>query len=174
MSKQKRNPFDWGLLFLWMVATTMGWFLGQAILPGVAVIITGFGIGILQWLALQGRFPKTWHWIVASGLGWAAGWLISYLGLPQEVEILAGMVFGASMGAAQWLILRHQVHWSGWWIVASIVGWTTGLTLLPGILLTGIMGGLISGIALEILLRFPLARPDSKEKSRAPWGKPEV
>ena len=163
MSKQKREPFDWSLLFLWMVSTTMGWFLGQALLPGVAMVITGFAIGILQWLILQGRLPRAWRWVVATGLGWTAGWAIAYLALPVEMEIMAGMVFGATTGAAQWLILRHQVRWSGWWIVASVVGWTTGLTLLPGILLSGIMGGLVTGIALEILFRFPLQRPDSEK-----------
>ena len=169
MSKAERTPFDWGLLLLWLVSTTMGWFLGQALLPGVGVIITGFGIGILQWFVLQGRFPKTWHWILASGLGWVAGWVIAYLALPQELEVSAGMVFGATMGVGQWLVLRHRVRWSGWWIVASVIGWTTGLTLMPGILLTGIMGGLLTGIALEILMRFPRQRPDKEKEQEKEW-----
>ena len=128
MAESKSTPFDWGLLFMWMVSTTMGWFLGQALFPGVAMAITGFGIGILQWFNLQSRLPKAWRWIVASGLGWALAWTFSYLALPVELEILAGSVFGTAVGIAQWLILRREVHWSGWWIVASIVGWTTGLT----------------------------------------------
>jgi hypothetical protein len=36
-----------------------------------------------------------------------------------------------------------------------MMGWTTGLTLLPGFLLTGTMVGTLTGIALEVLARSP-------------------
>jgi hypothetical protein len=35
------------------------------------------------------------------------------------------------------------------------MGWTTGLTLFPGVILSGMMAGNLTGLALEILLRQP-------------------
>ena len=65
------------------------------------------------------------------------------------------LIIGLTVGIAQWVILRRELHWAGWWIIFSIIGWTTGLTLLPGVMLTGTMAGVLTGIALEILLRHP-------------------
>ncbi|HSQ25581.1 MAG TPA: hypothetical protein VLM80_00515, partial [Anaerolineales bacterium] len=62
---------------------------------------------------------------------------------------------GVSLGVSQWFVLKREVQWSFWWILISIVGWTTGIGLLPGIFLTGILAGAITGIAMELLLRFP-------------------
>ena len=59
------------------------------------------------------------------------------------------------MGIAGWIVLRRQVHWAGWWIMLSIVGWTTGLALLPGFLSTGATAGALTGIALVFLLGNP-------------------
>ena len=144
--------FDWALWFFWIMATTWGWLLGGLVIPGVAFIISGFLIGIFQWLVLQGRIVRARLWIVATSVGWIAGYLISFFALPEELQ---GVVIGLTTGLAQWTILRGLVQWSGWWIVFSVIGWTTGLTLLPGLLLTGTMAGAFTGIPLEILLRYP-------------------
>jgi hypothetical protein len=150
--------FDWALWFFWIMATTWGWLLGSLILPGVTMIIAGVLIGVFQWLVLQGRIPNVWRWIVATGAGWTLGYLITFLMVPRELEFLQGTVIGLTTGVAQWFVLRRALHWSGWWIVFSIIGWTTGLTLLPGVLLTGTMAGVFTGIPLEILLRSPKTR----------------
>ncbi len=59
------------------------------------------------------------------------------------------------MGITQWLFLRRHLHQAGWWIVVSALGWTAGLTLLTGPLLVGAVAGAVTGIALELLLRYP-------------------
>lgn len=133
----------------------MGWFLGGLLLPGIGPLAAGFGIGLLQWVVLQHRIRKTWRWVVASALGWAAGWLFVLAAVPDAFDFLDGFVAGLAVGIAQWWILRNEVEWSGWWIVISVVGWSTGITLAPGILLTGILAGAVTGIAMELLLRFP-------------------
>jgi hypothetical protein len=150
--------FDWALWFFWIMATTLGWLLGALILPGLALVTSGILVGIFQWLVLQGRIPRPWRWIAATSLGWIAGFLITFFALPQELEILEGMIIGLTTGIAQWMILRGVLQWSGWWIIFSIIGWSTGLTLLPGVLLTGTMAGAFTGIPLEILLRYPKPR----------------
>jgi hypothetical protein len=156
--------FDWAFWFQWVMATTMGWIIGGFLFTGLALVTSGVAVGILQWLVLLGRIRRPWRWILASAVGWIVGYLIVILGLPPELDFLNGMVLGLSVGTAQWLILREQLHWAGWWIVFSAIGWTTGLTLLPGFLLTGIMAGGLTGIALEVLSRSPKLNLKGQQK----------
>lgn len=137
------------------MATTWGWLLGGLVIPGVAFIISGFLIGIFQWLVLQGRLTRAWLWILATSIGWMAGYFLSFFLLPPDLQLLEGMMIGLMTGIAQWFVLRREFYWAGWWIVFSIIGWVTGLTLLPGVLLTGTMAGALTGLALEILFRSP-------------------
>jgi len=66
-----------------------------------------------------------------------------------------GMAVGLKTRIAQWIILRNELHWAGWWIIFSVIGWTTGLTMLPGVFLTGTMAGTLTGLPLMLLLRPP-------------------
>ena len=69
--------------------------------------------------------------------------------------LLSGVILGPILGLAQWLILRREVYWAGWWIVISTIAWITGVTLLPGILSTGALVGALGGIALSLLFHTP-------------------
>lgn len=153
--QQARTPFDWGFVFLWIVATSMGWVLGRVLMPALSLVMTGVAMAILQWLVLQSRIVRHVHWLALSVAGWAAGGLFVLVAVPIELDVLTGPAFGAATGFAQWLVLRREVHWSGWWLVVMPLAWTTGLSVLPGILLTGVMAGLLTGIALALLLRNP-------------------
>lgn len=156
MPEQKLFSFDWALWFLWIMATTLGWLVTNFLAPGVSYIAAGFAISLLQGFVLQGRIHRILPWVVAGTAGWTIGWMIVFFALPENLEILDGLAVGLAMGIAGWLILRREVHWAGWWIVMSIVGWTTGLALLPGFLSTGSIAGALTGIALEFLLRNPI------------------
>jgi hypothetical protein len=151
--------FDWALWFFWIMATTWGWLFGGLVIPGVAFVISGFLIGIFQWLVLQGRLTRPWLWILATSIGWVTGYFMSFFLVPPGLEVFEGIVIGLMTGIAQWIVLRREFHFAGWWIVFSIIGWVTGLTLLPGVFLTGTMAGALTGLALEILLRFPKPKP---------------
>lgn len=147
--------FDWTLLFFWIVATTLGWLVGGLILTGLTIITSGVSVGILQGLVLQGHIRRPWHWVIATTAGWTVGYIIMFFGIPRELEILDGVTIGLTTGVAQWVVLRRELQWAGWWVIFSVVGWITGLTLFPGVMLTGTMAGALSGLALEILLRYP-------------------
>ncbi len=134
------------------MATAWGWLLAGLLLPALALVVSGIFAGALQWLVLQGRIVRPWRWVIASSLGWIAGYFLTLFLLPQE---LAGLTIGLTTGIAQWLLLRRQLHWAGWWIVFSAIGWITGLTLLPGLFSTGTMAGALTGLCLEVLLRYP-------------------
>ena len=163
MPEQKLFSFDWALWFLWIMATTLGWLVTNFLAIGVSYIAAGFAISLLQGFVLQSRIGHPFRWVVAGTIGWAIGWLIVLFAVPNGLEIINGLVVGLAMGIAGWLVLRGEVHWAGWWIILSIVGWTTGLALLPGFLSTGSMAGALTGICLELLLRNPL-KPASPKK----------
>ncbi len=155
MQNPLSNSFDWGFWFQWMMATTTGWILGRFILPNLSIVVIGIGIGVMQWFVLQHRIRNAWQWILATVLGWSFGAVLIFLFFQDDMGFLAGLIIGITLGVAQWFILRQQVHLSTWWIVINVVAWTTAMGLLPGVLLTGVVAGCITGIAVELLLRNP-------------------
>ncbi|MBE9473275.1 MAG: hypothetical protein IMY85_00175 [Chloroflexi bacterium] len=155
MNRTDNSFFDWYLWFLWIMATTLGWVISQLLLPSIGPVIAGFPIGILQWFVLRNRIKNSWRWTLATGIGWAIGLGIVLYAIPLEYGFLYGITVGATTGIAQWFILRGEVLLSGWWIVISIIGWFTGLSMIPGLLTTGTMAGLLTGVAIELLLRNP-------------------
>lgn len=167
MSGSKTLSFDWAFLFLWLMATTVGWLLGRFIFPNLAFFVIGIALGVLQWFVIQHKITNSWRWILATAIGWSLGSVIILFLIPTGMDFLAGVVVGVTTGIAQWLILRREVYWAAWWIMISIVAWTTGMALLPGIMLTGVMAGVITGIALELLLRYPkpIVPEDDSSKS---------
>ncbi len=170
MSEPKFNDFDWAFWFQWIMATTLGWILGRFLLPNLAFAVIGIALGIMQWFVLRGHIHKAWRWIIATMVGWTTGSTLILFLAADGTEFFAGVILGITVGVAQWLILRREVQWNGWWIVISVVAWTTGMALLPGLLSTGAMIGAISGIALGLLFQFPKPVPvelierNSKEK----------
>ncbi len=153
------------------MATTLGWFLGGLVPSGLPIVISGFLVGIFQWLVLEGRIARPWRWFVSTFLGWTAGYLIVSFVIPKEFELSNGMVIGLTTGTAQWMILRSELHWAGWWVIFSAIGWITGLALFPGIMLTGTMAGALTGLALEILLRHP--KPKTIHTQASSPGRPD-
>lgn len=137
------------------MATSLGWILGGILFAGLQDLGSGLVVAIFQWFVLLGRIEKAWRWILFSTVGWVVGWLIAYPIVPVGLELISAMIIGGATGLSQWLILRQEFDWSGWWPIISIVAWSTGMVLLPGVLMTGTMAGLITGVALGILIRFP-------------------
>jgi hypothetical protein len=161
MGSAERASFDWGFYFQWIVGTTMGWLFGWLLLPAIALVTAGVGASIVQCLVLVRRIPRAWRWILATTIGWLAGLAIV---IPLAgMGLFSGMVIGATAGTAQWLLIRKEVHWAGWWIVISALAWATGLSLapsaesvvLPRIVLSGVMPSVMTGVTLELLWRYP-------------------
>lgn len=165
MSGQKQSilTFDWALLTYWMLATTSGWLLGWLLLPVVALVTAGVSAGVMQWLVLYRRIPRAWQWILATAAGWLGGLAIMIAAIPPGLGALSGTVLGTTTGIMQWILLRRQVRWAGWWIAVSALAWATGLSLapasgtavLPRIVLSGVMPSVMTGITLGLLLQYP-------------------
>lgn len=155
MSEEGSGLFDWGLWLQWIMVTTVGWVLGMVFIHPFGLAASGIAIGVLQWVILQQHIRRGRQWILASVVGWTLGWFIALIAVPSEARLLAGIVLGLTAGVAQWIVLRQEVHWAGWWVIVSALAWATGLGLVPGVLTSGVMPGSMTGIALELLLRYP-------------------
>lgn len=136
------------------MATTLGWLLGSIFFQGIPVVISGVAVAAFQWAVLYKRIPKGWRWLLASSLGWIIGYILFMIFLSADFGFLLGPVLGGTVGIAQWFLLRKEVYWAGWWIIMSILAWTTGLTLFPGLLSSGALPGALTGLALVILFGF--------------------
>jgi hypothetical protein len=154
MADGKGTSFDWAFVFLWIMATTWGWILGKFLVEPIGLVASGAALGILQWLVLRHRISESTRWIFATAIGWLVGWGLFLFATPSELAFASGLVVGGCTGIAQWLILRKEVHWAGWWLPISALAWTTGLNVLSGGFLAGATPGALTGIALEILLRY--------------------
>ncbi len=118
-------------------------------------------------------------WVAASSAGLTAGCAV--VGAISDAvgtgafDLLNGAFMGAVVGVMQSLVLRRQVSWAGWWVLASVLGLTVGhavgsvafdaldgaaLDAADGAVLGAIVGA-TTGIALVWLLRPPV--PDVVE-----------
>lgn len=60
------------------------------------------------------------EWTVASVLGWTvAGFMLRQLSMTFSI-------YGAVIGLAQWRVLRKRASRTGWWVLASALGWPVG------------------------------------------------
>jgi hypothetical protein len=158
MPDQETLSLDWKFVFQWLMATTAGWLIAWLFLPAVVLVSGGVAVSALQALVLYRLIPKAWRWIVYSVIGWLAG-VGLVLALPPGLGPVSGVVLGAAVGTAQWLILRQQIRWAGWWIAASAAAWALGLAVgqsaLPRALLCGSAVGMMTGFFFDILSNFP-------------------
>ena len=154
MKDVQAKSLDWALFFFWIMATTLGWVIGRMFFQGIPIVISGVAIAVLQWTVLYKRMPKSWQWAVYSAIAWIAGYILFVLFLPEEMGYFFGPFIGAILGIVQWSILRQEFELAGWWIVISIMAWTTGLVIMPGPLTSGALPGALTGIALVLIFRY--------------------
>jgi hypothetical protein len=153
------------------------------------LVLAGAGEGIvLGWAQsrmLRRELPGfgTGDWIGATAAGAAVAWSIGMLpstfgrqllelwpSLLAALGILAGVVLLASIGVAQWMVLRRHVTRSGVWVVANALAWIAGLAVVfavigvaPGsspvlIAAFGVAGGLAMGLTVALVTGLFLVR----------------
>jgi hypothetical protein len=114
----------------------------SGLLQAAVLIIAGAAEGaMLGWsqtrvlrLVLPGLDTRSWTRATACGamLAYAMGMLPSLLfPLPAPAMIAVGAVAGtvllASIGTAQWLVLRRHEPRTAWWIPVTAAAWVLGL-----------------------------------------------
>ena len=148
----------------------------------VLLVLAGVGEGaVLGWAQsrmLRRELPRlgTGDWVGATAAGAAAAWTIGMLPSTLHAHLvelwppmliafgtLAGVLLLASIGFAQWLVLRRHLHGSGIWIVANALAWIAGLAVVfaaigvaPGdspilIAAFGVAGGLGMGLTVALV-----------------------
>lgn len=148
---EKVRSFNWQLWLQWVLTTTLGWLIGGSFLP--LEFGAGVAIGVLQWIVLRSLVAQAAWWILASMLGWLLGWSIIAI-FPAQF-IWEGAILGLTTGIAQWFILRKWVPQAFWWPLISTLAWIIGLSnFIAGETLVGAVVGAITGVALELLMRF--------------------
>ena len=158
MPDRKQIAFDRVFYLQWLLAGTLGWLVSVAMGsflggPNLGSLIVGGMTGLMQWFVLRHRFSQAGWWILASALGWALGWSVIVF-LPPALLGLGGLILGTATGALQWWVMRRWFRQPIWWIPTSTAAWTLGLTGILGDPLVGTAVGAISGITIELLMRY--------------------
>ena len=154
MKNNFSETMDWALWFSWIMAATVGWVVGNIFFSGIPVIMAGAAISALQWAVLHGRIKNAWRWVIFSVAGWIGGYILFVSLFSTNMGFLLGPLIGVSVGVPQWFILKNEVDWSGWWIIMSFIGWTTGITIMPGLFTSGALPGALTGLTLALLFRY--------------------
>ncbi len=152
----ERTAVGWGFWLRWLVASSVGLMIGLAVYLPLAVVLgdelevvprtlvsaagggaLGLSLGVAQWLLLRRRSPDQGRWVLASVAGGTVGGtgalvaadiMGAAMGTDFITNLVAGGAFlGASLGMAQWLLMRQRFARTGWWVVASTVGLSLGL-----------------------------------------------
>jgi hypothetical protein len=131
----------------------------------IMVILIGMLMGVAQWLLVRPYLPRAAFWIVATLIGWVLPIALLVVFFPPSVVNQHGQIgivlasIGLMMGAAQYLLLRRYKLHSGWWIPASMLGWTILALALPipitnqlEILKVGAIPALITGIPFALVV----------------------
>lgn len=163
----------WGATFLgFPLGGLAGWALAGAVVTpldgALAGAATGAVIGAAQWLALRPRLALTPWWIAATAAGMSGGLALGVALLGMDTEgvglLLRGLLTGAAIGSAQWLLLRRVVAGAALWPLVVGLGWGIGwaVTRAVGVDLTlhwpvfGSTGAcvfqLLTGLALAWML----------------------
>ncbi len=189
----KKSSLDWGLWLWWLLATAVGWAGGWAVINWashlywgigvgidvafVAYVVLGTTVGIMQWLVLRRRVPRSGLWILACAVSITTGSYVSQVMWMYDI-IVFGAVFGVLVGITQWSVMRRWVHRAGWWVLASVIGWVLGwFATSAGDFAAFLIGGIasiITGFALAMLFKHPvqqapLVRRDAKYPFLTAW-----
>ena len=189
-AKVAHNEF--GMWLEWTLATALGMlvgflpsilfvnFLDLAFARLIVPLWAGFLVGLAQWVVLRKYINGVADWVLAGGTSWAVGYALGLLimnGLTGTgLDGFIGYVlFGIIVAFVQWPILRREIPNVWLWIVANVIGWTTGFYLsqvslalffnepvinpiastsvLSGI--SGLVAGAVTGLALVLIVRQP-------------------
>ena len=184
MSNLKKPSVDWFFLLQWVLATTIGSIIGlSGIGSGILQwLVLRQRIPRAGWWILATIVGNSLAFLAIGfvGLGLSGGGGGTAGGIIFVSTLVIG---GAFIGILQWLVLRRYVFRASWWILASTLSFTLsfyieliiaqviggpigGVLTLSGVLTlivvgimtagaAGLTAGIITGIALVLLLRQP-------------------
>jgi hypothetical protein len=129
-------------------------------------LVWGAVIGGLQWPIVRGAGVLPVRFLVASAVGFAAGYplgqtiqanIVFHWSLHLTGYWSALAAFGLFLGVPQWWILRRHLKRASLWVLLSVIGWMlTGLarmSLRTGDGLDSLWYGIATGLGLVWLAR---------------------
>ena len=176
MTQQTRAWRFWGAWTLAFLSFPVAGVVGITVAGPVTTALAGFlagvasgaVLGLAQWLVLCQRLALSPWWIAATAAGMGAGLALGTTLLGTQTDgvtlPLRGLVTGAGIGIAQFLLLRARTDRAAIWAPAVALGWAVGwiITRAAGIDLGydwsvfGMSGALtfqvLTGLALAWLL----------------------
>ena len=182
----------WRVWFLWLMASSIGWGWGvywgwfdgtepktlqvapAALLAGYLGLIVGaITMGVLQWVVLRKHIYLAFRWLLASLGALAVAGVLMIIGEVIEKDLgwkLGISSFGLVVGVLQWMVLRGQIRFAGWWVWVSTVGWGIGMPAgdaagPPGL---GAVYGVITATMLVWLLRQKKSHPVGQDVISVP------
>ena len=174
--------------------------IGDGIRAVVLVIAGGLEGAVLGWAqsrVLRGAIPalSARAWVSRTALAAAAAWVIGLSPsllwerlrspvLTWSLAVVGGMLLLASIGVAQWSVLRHHVPGSASWIGWTALGWLAGLLVFtlvttplwrPGesaavIAAIGALGGALMAVTVGAVTGVGLVRLARPARSGAAVG----
>jgi hypothetical protein len=114
----------------------------------VVLGVVGLSLGTAQWPIIRRYMSSSWWWLIASALGMAVGLTLGVtlveqigraltggplnfrmLGVPARAASFGtiGLLGGAAVGLAQWLVLRRQAACRSRWIPINALSLGAGL-----------------------------------------------
>lgn len=138
-------------------------------------LVWGGFIGGLQWPIMRVIGVKPIRLIVASAIGFAAGYIfgqtfqaifIHKLSLNLTGYWVAVITFGLFLGVPQWWIFRRHLKRANLWVLFSLIGWLlTGLAWINFGVSDGVYSiwyGIVTGFGLVWLVHIQQAKQKEK------------
>jgi 4-amino-4-deoxy-L-arabinose transferase-like glycosyltransferase len=127
----------------WVAAVVAGWVIGF-FLCGVIQdfvstflidgLVIGSAIGIAQAIVLRRGITPAVPWVAVSIVGYGIGKFVADtvgLGMTGLAAMaLGGAIIGLAVGLTQSVLLMERYPRALWWILANVLGWTVGWSLI--------------------------------------------
>jgi hypothetical protein len=146
----------------------------------IVPLLAGVTIGLAQWLVLRNYVTDCTDWVFYLAASWVLGYTLGLLVVNLLATTFIGVVlsyilFGVIIALFQWPILHREIPRIWVWVLANVVGWLLGAMLsqlvlaalfggnpgspvaftLVNMAVTGLVAGLITGLALVWIVREP-------------------
>jgi hypothetical protein len=101
-------------------------FLGIGLLAALAIL----AVSIYAVLQRKGENLLLWgKWTLLVPLGFAPGLYLGTTVISDINETLGLLFMGFSLGVAQWFIIRPYINVPSHWILATVIGWASAISL---------------------------------------------
>lgn len=135
--------------------------------------------GVLQYALLRLYVPKMGGWIPATMVGcvlvFGAMIILERVFGPTYLMVWNGALgfasIGGAIGLSQWLFLRQRILRAGWWVLASVLGWSLAVlgrwtAVVSGSVVAQMLSAILPPAVIAGLAWWYLLRPEAQREIR--------